>query len=683
MTAPSRSLSLQQHVSAAPSPPSFRIAPRNARTVTTQYRSRSPPVSTHPARKGAPRAPENLLGQPFRAVEEDYEIGKELGRGLYGITYMARHRQTQQHFACKTITKRHLSPTSCANVAREAAILAHLSTGHAGIATLIDQYEDATCVHFILQLCTGVQEGWHVGWVGWCDGMVCSIVFSTTGLPAQADHSFMECLPFPSPSPPLPLPFPSPSPPLPLPFPSPSPPLPPPTPSPPPPQVGKEGRRRGGRVEAIFGLPASLPASHAVRHMTGERQVWEHLTGGKESISAASPAFPASLPFFTGGMLYDGIKAEGSYSEQRAAGMVRQIVQAVQYMHERGVVHRDLKLENFLLLHSGENASLMAIDFGLSTFFQPGQRFKDVVGSAYYVAPEVLRRHYGSECDVWSVGVITYMLLCGTPPFWDVSEEGICEAVLKGEYEMSSAPWPAISQQARHLVGRMLESDAAKRITTQEILEHEWVREGGAPTCPLSLPVMKRVRQFCQMNHLKRRALAVVAGCCLDEEEMAVIRTRFDHLDLDRDGCISVSDLVAGFQSLHIPLSEDEAREIIQAADSKGSGTLDLSEYASAIMVKRMDAARIDKAFRHFDKEGRGYITMADLKATLAAGESDETVERLFKEIGNKHSGHIDREEFSRMMREGMEDGSAWRGSGLLSNLSEIRIQELHHTEKF
>ncbi|CAI5519030.1 unnamed protein product [Closterium sp. Naga37s-1] len=694
------------------------------------------------SRKGAPRAPENLLGQPFRAVEEDYEIGKELGRGLYGITYMARHRQTQQHFACKTITKvrpppahtfppqptvsnqtqlpfnttssprcvptwhdapplstpfhhspphsttlhlhsshqrhlsatpcanptwherppfspacpphstvphlptshqRHLSPTSCANVAREAAILAHLSTGHAGIATLIDQYEDATCVHFILQLCTGVQEGWHVGWVGWCDGMVCSIVFSTT--------------------------------------------------------VGKEGRRRGGRVEAIFVLPASLPASHAVRHMTGERQVWEHLTGGKESISAASPAFPASLPFFTGGMLYDGIKAEGSYSEQRAAGMVRQIVQAVQYMHERGVVHRDLKLKNFLLLHSGEDAPLMAIDFGLSTFFQPGQRFKEVVGSAYYVAPEVLRRDYGSECDVWSVGVITYMLLCGTPPFWDVSEEGICEAVLKGEYEMSSAPWPAVSQQARHLVGRMLESDAAKRITTQEIL--------GSPARPaisqqarhlvgrmverdaarrittqeiLAMHLMGRmlhsdapngahVAQRCSpANHHTgnlrwvclggggveeegggrrgrskgglyiERGVWVVAGCCLDEEEMAVIRTRFDHLDLDRDGCISVSDLVAGFQSLHIPLSEDEAREIIQAADSKGSGTLDLSEYASAIMVKRMDAACIDKAFKHFDKEGRGYITMADLKATLAAGESDETVECLIKEIGNKHA---------------------------------------------
>ncbi|CAI7927680.1 unnamed protein product [Closterium sp. NIES-54] len=100
-------------------------------------------------------------------------------------------------------------------------------------------------------------------------------------------------------------------------------------------------------------------------------------------------------------------------------------------------------------------------------------------------------------------------------------------------------------------------------------------------------------------------------------------------------------------------------------------------------MVKRMDAARIEKAFRHFDKEGRGYITMAGLKATLAAGESDETVERLFKEIGNKNSGHIDLEEFSRMMREGMEDGNAWRGSGLLSNLSDIKIQELHHTGTF
>lgn len=95
------------------------------------------------------------------------------------------------------------------------------------------------------------------------------------------------------------------------------------------------------------------------------------------------------------------------------------MVKVVAHFHEQGVIHRDLKLENFMLKSKGEDAPLMAIDFGLSTFFEPGQRFQEIVGSAYYVAPEVLRKNYGKECDIWSVGVILYMLLCGVPPFWD------------------------------------------------------------------------------------------------------------------------------------------------------------------------------------------------------------------------------------------------------------------------
>ncbi|CAI5504424.1 unnamed protein product [Closterium sp. Naga37s-1] len=706
--------------------------------------------------------------------------------------------------------QRHLSPTSCANVAREAAILAHLSTGYVGIATLIDQYEDATCVHFILQLCTGVQEGWcgrevecrrggvqegwsaggvvcrrggvQEGWSaggvvcrrggvqeGWCAG---GVVCRRGGVVERWNAGGVECRRGGV-------------------------------------QEGwcaggvecrrggvqegwcaggvecrrggvqegwcaggvecrrggvqegwcaggvvcrrggvQEGWcaggvvcRRGGVLEGWCaggvvcrrgGVQEGWCAGGVVCWRGGVQEGWcdggvvcrrggvmeGWCAGGvmcwrgggeaKEERRWRGERTKEERRERKGGMLYDGIKAEGSYSEQQAAGMVRQIVQAVQYMHGRGVMHRDLKLENFLLLHPGDDAPLMAIDFGLSTFFEPGQRFKEVVGSAYYVAPEVLRRDYGSECDVWSIGVITYMLLCGTPPFWDVSEEGICEAVLKGEYEMSSPPWPAISQQAKHLVGRMLDSDAARRITTQEILGRILTKNSWPPffpsllsldpslpfssTFPFPVPLHPSLPFILHLPLPRSPPPSptlypppspprspppsptpgqVVAGCCLDENEMAAIRTRFDHLDLDRDGCISVSDLVAGFQSLHIPLSEEEAREIIQAslhiplseeeareiiqavsqgkvcpnsgvprqgqADSKGSGTLDLSEYASAIMVKRMDAARIEKAFRHFDKEGRGYITMADLKATLAAGESDETVERLFKEIGNKN----------------------------------------------
>lgn len=119
-----------------------------------------------------------------------------------------------------------------------------------------------------------------------------------------------------------------------------------------------------------------------------------------------------------GGELFDRIVQKGHYSERQAAALIRTIVEVVEACHSLGVMHRDLKPENFLFDSVEEDAKLKATDFGMSVFYKPGETFSDVVGSPYYVAPEVLRKHYGPESDVWSAGVILYILLSGLPPFW-------------------------------------------------------------------------------------------------------------------------------------------------------------------------------------------------------------------------------------------------------------------------
>jgi calcium-dependent protein kinase len=119
-----------------------------------------------------------------------------------------------------------------------------------------------------------------------------------------------------------------------------------------------------------------------------------------------------------GGELFDRIVARGHYSERAAASVFGTIVDVVRLCHSNGVIHRDLKPENFLFANKSEDSPLKVIDFGLSVFFSPGDRFTEVVGSAYYMAPEVLKRNYGPEVDIWSAGVILYILLCGVPPFW-------------------------------------------------------------------------------------------------------------------------------------------------------------------------------------------------------------------------------------------------------------------------
>ncbi|XP_041997065.1 calcium-dependent protein kinase 20-like isoform X2 [Salvia splendens] len=177
-----------------------------------------------------------------------------------------------------------------------------------------------------------------------------------------------------------------------------------------------------------------------------------------------------------GGELFDRIVSRGHYTERAAAAVTRTIVEVIQVCHEHGVMHRDLKPENFLFANMKETAALKAIDFGLSVFFHPGQRFNEIVGSPYYMAPEVLKRNYGPEVDVWSAGVILYILLCGFPPFWAETEQGVAQAIIRSNVEFKRDPWPKVFDRAKDLVKKMLNPDPKQRPTAQEVLDHPWLQ---------------------------------------------------------------------------------------------------------------------------------------------------------------------------------------------------------------
>ncbi|KAB2007025.1 hypothetical protein ES319_D11G388500v1 [Gossypium barbadense] len=214
-----------------------------------------------------------------------------------------------------------------------------------------------------------------------------------------------------------------------------------------------------------------------------------------------------------GGELFDRIVARGHYTERAAAAVTRTIMEVVQLCHKHGVIHRDLKPENFLFANKKENSPLKAIDFGLSIFFKPGERFSEIVGSPYYMAPEVLKRNYGPEIDIWSAGVILYILLCGVPPFWAESEQGVAQAILRGLIDFKHDPWPNISESAKSLVQQMLEPDPKLRLTAKQVLEHPWLQNAKkAPNVPLGDVVKSRLKQFSIMNRFKRKALRLKAS---------------------------------------------------------------------------------------------------------------------------------------------------------------------------
>ncbi|XP_062193711.1 calcium-dependent protein kinase 22-like [Phragmites australis] len=365
-----------------------------------------------------------------------------------------------------------------------------------------------------------------------------------------------------------------------------------------------------------------------------------------------------------GGELFDRIFARGHYTERAAAKLARTIVEVVQLCHENGVMHRDLKPENFLFVDKSEDSPLKAIDFGLSVFFKPGDRFTEVVGSGCYMAPEVLKRSYGPEIDVWSAGVILYILLCGFPPFWGDSDEKIAQSILQGGINLQRDPWHKVSQHAKDLVRKMLDPNPSTRLTAKQVLEHPWLKNANkAPNVSLGEVVRSRLKQFSAMNKFKKKALGVVA-MNLPVEEIEKYTQMFHTMDKDNDGNLSLEELKEGLQINGHPVPETEIKMLLEAGDIEGNGALDCEEFVTVLLhIKKMSNEEyLPKAFKFFDKDGNGFIEMEELMEALGdggLGPNDQVVNDIISEVDKDKDGRISYPEFELMMKA----GSDWRNA--------------------
>ncbi|KAK3231901.1 hypothetical protein Dsin_003782 [Dipteronia sinensis] len=391
-----------------------------------------------------------------------------------------------------------------------------------------------------------------------------------------------------------------------------------------------------------------------LQHLTGQPNIVEFRGAYEDKHN-----IHVVMELCSGGELFDRILARGSYSEREAASICRQIVNVVHVCHFMGVMHRDLKPENFLLGSRDDDAPIKATDFGLSVFIEPGKVYKDIVGSAYYVAPEVLRRNYGKEIDVWSAGVILYILLSGVPPFWAETEKGIFEAVLNGNLDLQCSPWPSISASAKDLIRNMLTRDPKKRITAAGALEHPWLKDGEISDKPIDSAVLIRMKQFRAMNKLKKLALKVIAEN-LSEEEIKGLKQMFNNMDTDGSGTITYEELKNGLSRLGSKLSEAEIKQLMDAADVDKNGSIDYTEFITATMHRHKleKEEHLYKAFRYFDSDNSGFITREELRQTMTQyGMGDEaTIDEIIEDVDTDKDGRINYDEFAAMMRKGTQD---------------------------
>jgi calcium-dependent protein kinase len=291
------------------------------------------------------------------------------------------------------------------------------------------------------------------------------------------------------------------------------------------------------------------------------------------------------------------------------------------------------------------------------------QVFTDIVGSAFYVAPEVLRRSYGPSADLWSCGVILYILLCGVPPFYATTEQGIFEQVIRGKLDLESEPWPSISQPAKDCVRQLLVRDPRKRATAAQILAHPWMREGGlAKDTPLVPEVLTRLRGFAGMNRLKREALRVVASN-LPPDEIAGLREMFKAIDADGSGTVTADELKAALERKGGDIPRAELEQLVALVDADSSGCIAYDEWLAATLhqgrLEQGDA--LLKAFNAFDKDGSGHLSADELRAALRsadgparkgaqrAAEDEAELRRVLAECDKDGDGRVSYAEFCAM----------------------------------
>merc|ERR1719399_792968 len=292
-----------------------------------------------------------------------------------------------------------------------------------------------------------------------------------------------------------------------------------------------------------------------------------------------------------GGELFDRIIDAGHFTEQGAANLMQQILRAMYYMHDNQICHRDLKPENFLFATKDpiEKNYLKIIDFGLACKFSPDQVLTTKAGTPYYVAPQVLAGKYDHASDLWSLGVIMYVVLCGYPPFYGETDADVLAKVRLGNFSFNAADWKSVSEDAKNLIRMLLKMNPRDRYTAEQALDHVWVRNKAPKAQGVSLQssLVDNLKGFRSQNRLKKAALHVIASQ-LGESQIKALRDTFTTLDHNGDGLLTAAEMKEGLQKAGLKEIPEDLQQIMEDIDSDGSGVIDYTEFLAATLDKKV-----------------------------------------------------------------------------------------------
>jgi calcium-dependent protein kinase len=381
------------------------------------------------------------------------------------------------------------------------------------------------------------------------------------------------------------------------------------------------------------------------------------------------------LEICKGGELFDRILEAQHFGEDTVGHLAKQMIGGLHYMHHHNFAHRDLKPENYLLARDlpVTETPLKLIDFGMSRKFEPGQPMKTRVVTPFYVSPEVLGGTYTEKCDIWSLGVIFYIMFCGSPPFYSNHEgkrgdEDIFKKVKAGKYSFDPSDWKHVSKQAQKFVSDCLQLDHTKRPSAEGLLEHPWVVEHipKMTPVPLSASAISTLKAFRQKNKLQKIALNMIAHF-VDDEKVEDLHMMFETMDADKSGTLEIREIKTGLENAGLPDLANDIAGVMKEIDNDGSGAVDYREFIAATMSKKVALTHdyVWQVFKQFDTDHTGTINKDNLATILNSGQvtkfsqvvglQKSEIEELMSKYDTDKNGVLDFDEFMALLQEGRD----------------------------
>lgn len=356
------------------------------------------------------------------------------------------------------------------------------------------------------------------------------------------------------------------------------------------------------------------------------------------------------MEFMAGGELYERLASTRSYTEEAAADTLRQMLLAIAYLHAHNICHRDLKLENFLY-ESQDHAHLKLIDFGFAKKFTNKVKMSKACGSLHYVAPEVLAHAYTEKADMWSIGIISHMLLTGSPVFRG-SDDDIMLKIKRGQMQLSSR-FGKLSALAQDFVQSLLVINPARRLSAQQALEHAFVASTSSRETSIDADILDGLRKYTHASRFRRACLSMMAWS-LSQEDRQHLQDKFLEMDVQKQGTISLPQFKAVLED-NYQVNGAEAEQIFAALDTDHDNTICYSEFLAAVLQDRvrMHEDMLRKTFARFDQDGSGTITVENLRAVLGDTYEDGVIKELIVEADVDGNGSIDYEEFLQYLQGG------------------------------